>query len=466
MSVSAELTVGLTYAGGSASRDRTFAFAPSPPPPPPAPVGVRVELYLLDAAGSPNWVDVTGPFTRSYYTGTDGHPILIEGIMDSGAVTVRRTCSQQDQYFRYDGGSCTFTLRNLHGAWDPLNLSGPWVVDGKSLLKQGPKGTGVRVQIQEPGSGLVHDVFNGVVSSWPVSYRGNLYSDVTVTAQDGVAQLKGTNLGPLNAASYAGQSAGQRIDVAAVWAGWFNPHDDVDITRINSMQPTVFKSDAWSEMQLTAESDSGFLWLNKLNGRTYRTRYHTIDATPTLTFSMNQETGTHTYVMPGPTNSTDLSSTWNVVNLTREGGIVQTAMTDDAAENGYVSVDRSGLLMQSDEQVMDTALFDVGTGRNTVFRPTDIPVELTPHDEKWADCLAAEIFDTTEVRQVTPSPPGVAARTITSRVVNTGFTWKLQTGTGKASLLINTAAAPPTYGPFYYDDAAATYDDADVVYAY
>lgn len=442
--MSAEIKITFGHTGGSHTDDFTVDIEAAPPPPP---VGVSVELYLIDEAGDPAWIDITGPFTRTDFLGTEGQHLLIEGILDSAVVTIERECAVQEQYPSYGGGRLTFTLRNLYGEWDPLNELSPWFVDGATLLKQGAKGTPVRVNVTPPGEDAVpQPMFTGRVSSWPPSYIGDLYSSVTVVATDGVEQLKKTNLAELNVSVDGGSSAGFRINRILNNASWDTANDDVDETLVNSMQPTTFKSDAWSEIQLTADSDVGFVWMNKLGGTNYRTRYHTIKATPTLVFSMNAETGTYQYQL-GLENSFDTSQTGNVVKQQREGGRQQAAIADDAAANGYSSFDRQGLLMETDRQAMNTAHHSAGAFRRVVFRPTLIPVALTATDPAWLAMLAAELFDTTEVTQVTPSPPGVDGRDLTSRVINTGFTWRLQPASGKYNLDISAMVAPPVLPP-------------------
>lgn len=430
----ADLKLTFGYTGGTHDAEISMDVDPTPP------ATVSIELYLIDNTGAPAWINVSGPFTHT------GWSHLIEGASNTVGVEITRTCTQQDQYLRYSGGRLTFTLKNMNGEWDPLNLTGPWVVSGKTLLKQGSAGTPVRVRVTSPGGDLVSTLFTGFVSSWPVSYIGKLYSDVQIVAQDGVAQLSATSLAPLNIPTHAGQSAGQRIQTALVWGNWANTigragPDNIDTTAIATMQATAFKSDVWTESILAAESDGGYVWMNPLNGVQYRNRYYLIGASPTVTFSMNSETGTFEY-QPGLVNSSDLSQTGNVVKQTRDGGLMQTATADTAQAEGYAAWDRDGLLMEQDVQACDLAIHQAGLFRHQLFRPTQIPVQLTPLDGAWTDMLGLDMFDTITVEQVTPSPPGITARTLTANVVVSGLTWKLQPATANNTLTITTTVAP------------------------
>jgi len=84
-------------------------------------------------------------------------------------------------YTEYDAGSCTITLVDPDRRFDPTNLQGPYVVNGKTLLLPMVK---VRVRAQYPTGSTIYQLFEGFVDSWNVEWNPPNWAQVTVACTD------------------------------------------------------------------------------------------------------------------------------------------------------------------------------------------------------------------------------------------------------------------------------------------
>lgn len=419
----------------------------STPPPSGSGNPFMVQLYLLDG-DTRAWVDMNAFIINA-----------------ATPVTFSMNSSMEGPFLHQQVGTMTFTLRNIDGKWDPLNLSGPWVVDGKTILKRG-----LAARVILPGFDNV-PIWSGRVDVWPTGYVGDFYSAVTVVCVDGVSRLQAANLARLQVPQGAGESAGDRMNLvldSIAWPGELRDIDNVHV--VNTLQPTDLSDTAWAEMQQAADSDIGHLWVN--GGRvsdepdgtglviyTVRGRQEYEPGTDggdpvheLLWFSMNGEDGSLIFDnAPG-----DTSNLYNLIKFTPTGGTEQAAHADTldmTDEYGIQASSQTSLSMQTNRQAMDSALYQVGITRGAGFlfgSVTYVANDATDLDT-WALLVGHTMFDRLRVSQVTPD-----TRTITEDQLIAGWTWRLTPGAYQVKY--DLAPTDPAYPDVLADDDAAVAD--------
>lgn len=195
---------------------------------------------------SPTWTDVTSWGKRG--------------------ITTRRGSSRVDSpIIRYEAGTATVTLNNTDRRFDPTNLSGPYVSGGRTLV------TPMRpLRIRATWASVTYDIFRGFVDQWDVDWVADIYSEVTVRATDGFKVLRNKKRAAVTPVG-AGEDAGARVTRILNSAGW-PAGDRVIATGSSTMQATDLEGDALSELQDTAESEIGELYIDGSGRVVFRNR--------------------------------------------------------------------------------------------------------------------------------------------------------------------------------------------------
>jgi hypothetical protein len=373
------------------------------------------------------------------YAWTDITDYVMEGL------TFRRGSTRsQGPFWRYEAGSASFELDNLDGRFDPLNLSGPYVSAGVSEVRPN-----LPVRISAVVGSATETMWVGVVDSLDLDYTSTTWSTVKVSCVDGVAFLQAADLPELTTAAGAGETAADRITRILDRVGWPAAQRDLDPVTANTMQASTLAASAWSDILLTADSDAGYLWMDRTGKLVYRTR-GAIAALPSLTFSSSATTAGKDYA--GITITRDVGQVYNSVNLARANSRAvfvedQTAQAEIGQVRGY---SRSDLVCETDDQVGDVASWVLGVFASLVTRVEEIVLE-PPADTdllsaaEWWELLRLELGTVVRVVHATPDN-----RDVDVTAVVRGLEWSA--GVRSFGLKVSLQTQNPDYTMFVLDD--------------
>lgn len=402
-------------------------------------VGTGLQLYLVDDAGDPAWVDITGL-----------------GPVDDAGVKTERRSTLQGPYLRYEGGSLTFRIDDDLEQWDPLNPLSRWWVDGATLLRPGLR---ARVIVTPDVGADPVLIWSGRVSYWP-EVHSPFASSVTVTCVDGVDRFRAASNPALQVAVGADEGIPDRLERILDSIGIVD--FDIDPTIVHTCHETTLEGNVWDELTRTAESDGGLLWLKADGQVAYRPRTWLLDRPVALTLSDQGEPGTLEYADPQTTS--DTRALYNTVKIQRAaGGREQAAVadtTDALSDEGIRASARTDSVLANDRQVMDVALWVVGAYRTAGYRiaEVDVPLREDMGIDQWVAVLEADIGDRVEVRQTTPQ-----GRPITSTGIIAGVSWLIRPGRKEWRPTFTLVAAPPAWPDFIADNDTTDLEGAGVL---
>ncbi|MGI5493887.1 hypothetical protein [Microtetraspora malaysiensis] len=388
------------------------------------PVGASTSTYLqlddtargrLDTgtlAGDTTWVDVS-QWVR--------------------AVSTRRGASRtRTPILRFEPGTCTITLDNSDRRFDPTNMGGPYVGAGRTQV------TPMRaVRIRAAWNGTTYNLFRGYADSWDITWWDPNDAEAVVQCTDAFKVLANYDRTPVTPIG-DGELSGARVNRILDSVSW-PPVDRLIDTGDTVLQATKLEGDALGELQLTADSDLGELYVDGSGRIVFRGRFGvTTDDrsnTPQAVFGDAGDGIELPYNRDGLAISYDDEQLINVARIGRAGGTVQTV--EDAGSQAQYMVrtfERTDLLMASDEDAASVATWIISISKEPELRFDAITVspDLDP-DRMYPHVLGREIGDRiTIIRR----PPGGGApierdvwiRGITheSRPGHWRTTWSLQ----------------------------------------
>lgn len=366
----------------------------------------------------------------------------ISSYADAGEITTRRGSSRVDSpVITYDAGTATIPLNNADRRFDPSNLDGPYV-DATSGNTQVTAMRAVRVRAVWDGT--TYDLFRGTADEWDVAWSDPGASTTTLTATDAFKILTGIDRSAA-AAVGAGERTGTRINRILTDAGW--DADDRDIaTGDSTVQATTLESGVLPELQLTADSEIGELYVDGAGRLTFRNRNALLqDARSNTTQAVfGDEDGELPYRALG--QSTDDTTFYNEVAVTRAGGAEQ--VVTDAASQAlfYRRTYRPSTqpILETDAAAYDYASWLLHVASEPELRFTEITIEPTGlPDDLWPQALGREIGDRITILR---RPPGGGdpiehdcfIRGITHSFTATSWTtaWTLQSADRYGSFLV------------------------------
>jgi hypothetical protein len=394
-----------------------------------------VALGLGDTLGY-SWVSITD--------------YVLEGL------TFRRGATRaQGPFWRYEAGTATFEVDNLDGRFDPLNLSSPYVTAGVTELRPS-----LPVRICANVNGAVEPVWVGVLDSIDLDYNSVTWSTARFSCVDGTERLQAADLPEIQPPVGAGDTVAARIARILDRIGWPAAARDLDATTGNTLQASTLAAAAWADIQLAADSDAGYLWIDR-NGRiVYRTRGY-VPTTPSLTFSSDSTVSGLDFTSVDITR--DVAQVFNSISLARAGS-TQTTVQDVVSQallgqvRGY---SRSDLICETDSQLADVSSWILANFSSIITRieqvklspPADTDLLATGY---WLALVRLELGDVVRVAHRTPD-----GRTITVDAIVRGLAWSA--GVRSFDLTLSLQTQNPQVGTFILDDLANGVLDEDVL---
>jgi hypothetical protein len=396
-----------------------------------------LDLTQLSPATAPAVSDPLGPDQGFAWVDITEH--VLEGL------SFRRGATRsQGPFWRYEVGTASILLDNLDGRFDPLNLSGPYLSAGLSEIRPG-----LPVRISAVIDSDTETVWVGVVDSVDLDYTSVTYSTVGFRCVDGVAYLQAADLPELPTPEGAGETVAARITRILDRVGWPAARRDLDPITANTLQASSLSQSAWADILLSADSDAGYVWFDRLGRIVFRTR-GAIPTEPGLTFSSSSSTTGKDFV--GVTITRDVAQVYNSVTLARKDGTAVTVedVTSQAMIGQIRGYSRSDLMCDSNAEVENVGSWIVGNYGELTTRVEGINLS-PPADtallsaDDWWELLRIEIGDVVRVVHATPD-----GRDVDVNAMIRGIEWSANARSFELELSLQTLN--PDYVLFVLDD--------------
>ncbi len=239
----------------------------------------------------------------------------------------------------------SLVVDNSDRALDPRNdLSDYWdaTLGGLTIRPGSP------VRFQMAGINL----FYGTLDDISISSTRMPSSKVTITATDGSKILSGSAVTPYAVAEGAGEDVIDRLIRLAEAAEWPAGMRSFQAEPGVTLQATTLEGPLWEQMQLTAASGGGYIYLSSDGDLLYRARSH--DSTVSVgRFWSNQNTYGKGITI-NVEQSQGQEAVINQVRYMRVGGVEQLVTTRVAGEP-IKDLTRSDLICEDDATVLELA---------------------------------------------------------------------------------------------------------------
>ena len=347
-------------------------------------------------------------FTPTTFTLDD----LIRGLLDSGTlggstvltdvtddvqnVAVSRGRSKDlDSFFT---GSCAVKLTNNERKYENTNTSSPYYPGIEPFIV-------MHVDATTDGGSTYKDIFVGLVADIEINYPDSTNSFVTFTAFDEFMKLNNAELVNSSFSSAAsGTLIGAILDSATVK---FGSNRSIETGNSTMQALSSYTANVLSTLQEIERSENGLLFIDKSGNLTFKERHTTFPSTPSITFSDDGSDVAYSSV----DSITADNEIYNIINLTRTGGSVQTK-EDVGSQLKYLirTLTRTGLLNSNDTDVSNAALYLLGKFKDALIRFDNLLVDVdalsTSNQNKILD---SEVGDIVKV-EITPPGSGSPAQ--------------------------------------------------------
>lgn len=355
--------------------------------------------------------------------------------------TVRGSQRFQGPYARSEAGHATLELDNRSRAYDPTNLSGPYVAAGVTQVVP------MRVfRIRATYNAITYDLWRGFADEWRLAYTNPRDATATLTGTDGTKVISNFD-GVAGGAVGAGEDTGARISRVLTNANW--PAADVALdTGQTTVQSTDLSANAWTEVLLNADTEFGEVYFDATGKVVFRRRQAILTDTRSSTSQATFGDAAGEVPYANVEIAYDDLQVRNLIRITRVGG-TQQSVTDTASVTKYQKKTwgRTDLIMQTDAEALNYANYVLALNDTAELRfatltlmPQRNPATL------WPQALGRELGDRITVKF---TPPGGGTRIIRDCFIRgithtfTGDRWvttfALQDATKFAFFVLNSA---------------------------
>ncbi|SEG45098.1 hypothetical protein SAMN04489712_105286 [Thermomonospora echinospora] len=358
--------------------------------------------------------------------------------------TIRRDSGRIDSpVVRYEPGTCTIALDNSDRRFDPTNAAGPYV-DGDGVTQVRPMRA---VRVRAVWDDEYYELFRGYVDEWGITWEDPGWSTAVLTATDAMKVLRNIKRIPV-AATGTGDTTSTRIGRILDSIAW-DPGDRLIGSGSVTVQATTLEGDALAELQLTADTELGELYVDGGGRVVFRGRAAATSEDRSRLAQAVFSDGDDGLTYHNLAISADHETMFNRVRITRVGGSEQNAL-DSVSVTEYFerTYQRDDLVMQTDAQALAYAQYVLALARAPELRFTELAVEPTADPAGlYPHALGRQIGDRINV---TRRPPGGGAP-ITRDVWIRGITHEFDDSTWRTRWTLQQAldgvAPPPQLSP-------------------
>lgn len=245
----------------------------------------------------------------------------------------------------FSSGTAQIVLENsADGRFNPANTSGAYYPGIEPLIE-------VVVDCLISGESSYTNLYTGFVTDWVTQYPNKTTSKVQVSCSDAFVKLANIEVDALAVSSTdSGSMVNSILSNSQVL---FSGTTSID-TGNSTMQSINKSTNALALIQEIEKSENGAFFVGADGTLNFKNRHASFPTTSTVVFS--DDGSDIPYLEVNQPVDDDLI--FNVINLTREGGSLQTA-SDSASQGKYLKryLERSSLLNSSDSDVALAASF-------------------------------------------------------------------------------------------------------------
>jgi hypothetical protein len=304
----------------------------------------------------------------------------------------------------FSSGSCVINLENsADGRFNPANASGPYFPGIEPLIE-------VVVDCLVAGESTYTNLFTGFVTDWLTQYPNKTTSKVQVSCSDAFVKLANIEVSSLSASSSpSGTMISSILSNAQVQ---FSGTSSID-TGISTMQSINKSGNVLSLLQEIEKSENGAFFVGADGTLNFRDRHSSFATTSTVIFS--DDGSNIPYLEVNQPVDDDLI--FNVINLKRDGGSVQSAI-DLASQSKYLKrvFERSNLLNSTDSDVLAAAEYLLAKYKDALPRFSSMVLNIdTLSAANQLSVLGLEMNDGIKI-EITP--PGEGSQIARESVVD------------------------------------------------
>jgi hypothetical protein len=341
----------------------------------------------------------------------------------------RRGASRADgMNLRYEAGTLTVELLNGDRAFDPTNLSGPYVSAGVTQLT--PM---VPVRLIAEWAGVAYPLITGFADSWVPDYTSTSWSTTTLSATDAFKVFATQELPAVGVAG-AGEDSGARINRILNALGW-NVDDRAVSAGNSTLQGTDLSGNGMSQLLLAQDSELGELYIDTVGNVVFRKRLAVLlDARSSTSQATFGDAGISAGEIPYASSPVDYDDQTlaNKVSITIVGGTEQVAQ-DAASQAKYLvaGYQRADLVLQTDTDALNYAkqLLSQAKEPELRFKQVDFNVARAgTGDLIWPALLGRELGDRATVVRRPPGGGSANSRDVFIRGIamsSDGADWKV-----------------------------------------
>ena len=329
--------------------------------------GIQVQIaFASPPAGTPSWTDVSD-YALSLHT--------------------RR--GRQHELNRFEAGVADVTLDNRDGRFDPSNSGGTYYPNVVPVR---------RLQVAGSVLGTVYPLFTGYVEGYEQQFAGRDHRAL-VSAVDAFKLLALRKV----TTSWTAQPSGTVVASVLDAAGWSPADRDIDAGQSTLAAGSATRDAALSLLQDIDQAENGRLFVSAGGSVTFQDRHAAFK--PPYNASMGT-IGDSLAELPylDIRLSYDDSQIWNEVNVSRQGGSVQTASGTASGTAYYTrTLERTGLPIVSDAEALSCANWLLSRYKDPYLRVTSVTLSGQMTDSLWAHALGRDIGDRVTVVKRTPA---------------------------------------------------------------
>jgi hypothetical protein len=330
---------------------------------------------------------------------------------------------------RIEAGTGSIALDNRDGRFTPLLASSPYY---PFILPMR------RIQIIGVVSGVEYPVFTGFVEGWPVTFPGDVDTEVRVTLVDGMKMLAVANV----SAGFPQQGSGARIGAILDVINWPTAERDIDVGTATIPAITLANVSALEHIQQVAHAEGGRFFIGKDGKAVFR---EGVEVNPTLTDRTWADNGTGMSYRDITLDFSD-NLILNDVHLTRTGGTEQVAMDlGSQTQYGIRSSLETDIQLVSDSAILDRAEIQVQRYAQPVLRLEGLVDNAMQHG-LWRRVLIREISDIVKVVESRTQTSQVSSLEGISHDIGRDGSWTVTLAVAPSSLVFAGILDDPTYG--------------------
>lgn len=325
-------------------------------------------------------------------TSTLGTSVAVPTEITSSVSRVFVQRGRQRVLEQFEVGQAIIELIDTDGRWNPANASSPFYPNVLPMRQ---------VKLIAQYNGTTYPVFAGYIDSFQYDYQiGVNAARVTIKASDGFKVLRNITVSTVTGGT-AGQTTGVRVGKILDAAGWPSQARSIATGRTTvQVDPGTTRS-ALDAITVVEDTELGGFYFTPDGAAKFKGR-DTIYSNGTATQFADDGTGIAYRRIQFGYDDVNIA---NQVNVTRVGGTTQTA-SDVTSQAAYFtqSLDRSGLLMDSDTDANNQALTLLAGRKDPVLRIESVEIDLT--EDVSARILAGLTLDFLDLITVKKSHPG------------------------------------------------------------